>query len=271
MRKIVLGMIICLGLLLPTAAIAKSEFKNESNSIRFKQTGLIQDIENTIKNSFVYANLAYKDGVISGTINVPSGNKEYIGMYELTSTSQFDDLEGVKVNGYNGIVNGGEQHFELFILEEGNAVINIFELEDDGYRLHPFTIHLDGNVNVPFQVFIDRDRIDFENVPIVSNNRTLVEFRTIFENLGLTVNWNSSKNIVSGRNQDVRIQLQLGSRTAYINGKPTTLDVPPEVVNGRTTIPLRFVTEATDATLTWDKDTKQIDIYSKGFDSLVRY
>ena len=40
------------------------------------------------------------------------------------------------------------------------------------------------------------------------------------------------------------IELEIGSKTAKINGESCTLDVPPQIVNGRTMVPFRFIGEA---------------------------
>lgn len=50
------------------------------------------------------------------------------------------------------------------------------------------------------------------------------------------------------------IKLQVGSKTAYINGKPRLMNTQsaPYIASGRVVIPLRFVAEALDASVTWD-------------------
>lgn len=51
------------------------------------------------------------------------------------------------------------------------------------------------------------------------------------------------------------IKLQVGSKTAYINGKPKQMNTvsAPYLQSGRVVIPLRFVAEALDASVTWDR------------------
>ena len=48
------------------------------------------------------------------------------------------------------------------------------------------------------------------------------------------------------------ISLQPGIRSAAINGKLTRLDQPPVLDGGRVLVPLRFVSEALGATVSWD-------------------
>jgi hypothetical protein len=48
------------------------------------------------------------------------------------------------------------------------------------------------------------------------------------------------------------IRVTIGRKTAYVNGRTVSLDVPPVVVNGRTMVPVRFVGEAFGASFSWD-------------------
>lgn len=54
------------------------------------------------------------------------------------------------------------------------------------------------------------------------------------------------------------IKLQVGSKTAYINGKPKQMNTAsaPYFKSGRVVVPLRFVAEALDASVTWDRFLK---------------
>jgi len=58
----------------------------------------------------------------------------------------------------------------------------------------------------------------------------------------------------------ILIQLTIGSKTATINGKDVTLDVPPMVVSGRTLVPLRFISESMGSTIVYDAPTRTIKI-----------
>jgi hypothetical protein len=144
-----------------------------------------------------------------------------------------------------------KKYFALFILS---------------FMIFTFYSNKEAEAKVSPEVYFNTQRVYFDTSPIVSNGRALIEFRTIFEALSLSnIRWDSKTNIIRGENQNIKIQLQIGSKTSYVNGKSVTLDTAPKVVNGRTMIPLRFVAEATGATVTYAKDAEQIDIYSKGY------
>jgi len=46
----------------------------------------------------------------------------------------------------------------------------------------------------------------------------------------------------------------------YVNGKKVTPEIEPFIYNGRTLVPLRFVSEALNKEVTWDATNNRIDI-----------
>ena len=51
---------------------------------------------------------------------------------------------------------------------------------------------------------------------------------------------------------------------AFVNGQPTILNTEPVVVNGRTMVPIRFISEAFGATVKWDNATSSATINADG-------
>jgi hypothetical protein len=105
--------------------------------------------------------------------------------------------------------------------------------------------------------------------PIIKNDRTLVPIRAIVEALGGTVNWDGTERKVTISLGSTTIELWIGKNTARVNGTNTPIDstnskVVPEIINGRTMLPLRFVTENLGCQLQWDPNTKTITITYQG-------
>jgi hypothetical protein len=107
--------------------------------------------------------------------------------------------------------------------------------------------------------------VTLDSPPVIKNGRTLVPIRAIIESLGGTVGWDGvsrKATIVLGGNT---IELWIGKSAATVNGVSTPIDstnatVVPEIINGRTMLPLRFVTENLGATVGWAAATKTITI-----------
>ena len=113
------------------------------------------------------------------------------------------------------------------------------------------------------RVYLDREQLSFDVPAQIINNRTMVPLRGIFEKLGATVDWNGeTKTVVSNRN-DVTIQLTIGSPVMYVNGTAITLDTPACVVNKRTLVPVRAISEAFKIEVEWNGTTRCVDLFSK--------
>lgn len=111
-------------------------------------------------------------------------------------------------------------------------------------------------------VILDGKQLSFDVPPTIENGRTLVPLRAIFEALGAEVQWDGATQTVTATKGGTTIKLTVGGQ-AYKNGQPVTLDVPAKIINGRTLVPLRFVSEALGASVKWDGSTQTITITSQ--------
>ncbi len=103
------------------------------------------------------------------------------------------------------------------------------------------------------------------STPIIKNGRTLVPIRAVVEALGGTVDWISQSQGITIVLHPTIIGLQIGSATAVVNGRIVSIDpansnVVPEIIGGRTMLPLRFVGESLGAQIEWDGATQTITI-----------
>ncbi len=124
-----------------------------------------------------------------------------------------------------------------------------------------------GGVHIPYavaatpiQIVINGAKLSTDQPAVMSGSRTLVPLRGVFEALDTTVDWKQSTRTVTASKNGTTVVLPLGSKTAKINGKTTTLDVPAKVIKGRTMVPLRFVTEAMGSQVDWNQATQTVTI-----------
>lgn len=96
--------------------------------------------------------------------------------------------------------------------------------------------------------------------PIIDEGRTLVPIRSIIEECGGTVEWNENTKTVTLNYKDDEIKLIINSTTTYLNGTASTLDVAPQVINGRTMLPIRFVAEGFKFEVFWNGENSVITI-----------
>lgn len=96
--------------------------------------------------------------------------------------------------------------------------------------------------------------------PILENDRTLVPLRSVFESMEADVNWNGQEQQVTVDKDGLHMVLTIGSNTAYVNGTAETMDVAPRLVNDRTMIPVRFVSEKLGYRVDWDGSSQTVII-----------
>jgi len=128
--------------------------------------------------------------------------------------------------------------------------------------------------NDDVQVKVDGQILEFDVVPIIMNDRTLVPIRTIFEELGLNVQWDEKNRTVIGTKDNTRIELTINNKTAKKNGQLIYLNTPAIIIDGRTMVPLRFIAESLNCDVTWSSATNSVIINSKQdinqVDNLIR-
>ena len=96
--------------------------------------------------------------------------------------------------------------------------------------------------------------------PKIVNDRTMLPIRIVAESLGGTVTWNDElQRVTIQKGADV-ILITIGADTAYVNGTAVKLDAAAFVENGRTYLPLRFVSETLGAQVAWNEAEKTVTI-----------
>ncbi len=119
-----------------------------------------------------------------------------------------------------------------------------------------------AQVQAPISVLIDGLSLNLEVLPVIQNDRTLVPFRAIAEAMNIDVSWDDQTSTVNATDGKTTVRLQIDNRTAYLNNTPMTLDVAPQIVDGRTLIPLRFFSEAYKCQVNWNSALNQVSIIS---------
>jgi len=114
------------------------------------------------------------------------------------------------------------------------------------------TISIAQEEEKPISIIVDGNQVTFDSPPIIVDGRTLVPLRAIFESLEADVEWDSIERKVTSTRGDTTIVLYIGNREAYVNGESIIMDVPPRIINGRTLVPVRFITESFGGDVKWD-------------------
>lgn len=117
----------------------------------------------------------------------------------------------------------------------------------------------DVNVN------LDGQRVSFpDQRPFIdANSCTLVPIRFIAENMGANVGWNEGDQTVTISLDGKTILLTIGEQRALVDSNWISFDTSAVIVNGRTMVPLRFISEALGASVQWEGSSRTVFIYYK--------
>jgi len=101
-------------------------------------------------------------------------------------------------------------------------------------------------------VTVDGHATSVDAAPEIVAGRTFVPIRFIAETFGSTVAWIPATRSVTIVLGSTTIGLQIGNKTAVINGKIIALEAAPYIKNSRTMVPLRVITESFGGDVAWD-------------------
>lgn len=86
--------------------------------------------------------------------------------------------------------------------------------------------------------------------PVLRDNALLVPMRELFEAFGAKVKYEEGR--ITATREGRVIQLTVHSKTLIVDGKTTQVNVPPTYVNGKTYVPLRFLSQTLGASVQWN-------------------
>ncbi len=117
-------------------------------------------------------------------------------------------------------------------------------------------------------VLLDGQALSFDVEPQIINSRTMVPMRAIFTALGANVDWvEEHRLIVASKNTSI-ITMMIDSPVMHIgnleNGeqKVIDLDSPPVIVNSRTLVPVRAISDALGVQVDWNGETRTVILSS---------
>lgn len=102
--------------------------------------------------------------------------------------------------------------------------------------------------------------ITYDVKPGVIAGRVLIPARLTFERMGAGVLWDEENRKVTVTRGDKRVEIEIGKSQMRINSVATSLQVPAQVIEGRTMIPLRAVATALDCVVNWGDADKMVVI-----------
>ena len=115
-------------------------------------------------------------------------------------------------------------------------------------------------------VVLSGEVLEFDVPPQIIGDRTMVPMRKIFESLGASVQWVADGQLILAAYQTNIIAMRVGEMSFTVTDVLTNetqtveLDVPPQIVNDRTLVPVRAISESLQKKVSWDGETRTVTI-----------
>ncbi|NSW92773.1 MAG: glucosaminidase domain-containing protein, partial [Firmicutes bacterium] len=115
------------------------------------------------------------------------------------------------------------------------------------------------------KLVIDGESIETSPQPVIQNSRTMVPVRLVSEKLGAQVEWNEQNRTVRIVRGNRSVLLRIDSHLVEYNTGERVFnlsDVPPQIIEDRTFVPLRLVSNALGVAIRWEDASRTVYIDS---------
>ena len=109
-----------------------------------------------------------------------------------------------------------------------------------------------------------QSQVTMDAAAYIKDGRTMLPLRFVAEALGLSVDWVEETRTAIVQDSQYRVEIPVDTNKIIVNGAETTSDVKPEIVNGRTMLPVANIARALGLEdgkgIVWDAATKQVTL-----------
>ncbi len=103
--------------------------------------------------------------------------------------------------------------------------------------------------------------IAFDVPPTVINGRLMIPARAVFEKMNCAVTWNAESQTVDVFRGSRRVIIPINKDVIIVDGKSVKLDVAATILNGRTLVPLRAISNALGGSIVYGELNEMAVIY----------
>jgi len=120
------------------------------------------------------------------------------------------------------------------------------------------------------RVVVNGTVVPFDVPPQMAEGTVFVPLRGVFEQIGATVNFDKSSGQITATRGETTVALKVGTKLAKVNDENMFMVQPAVYLNGRTLVPLRFLTEALGAEVEWNPALREVDITAEAVPAAAR-
>lgn len=235
------------------------KFTNGDVSVQnggFEDFGLADDWSHLVFSCDGQALYLYHNGTLKATKEIKAGGSVK------SSESNMRIGTGNDLNNSNLIFKGMMDDMRIYDYALSSAEIKALYDASGAYN-HKIVLQVSKST-----MMVDDKEQEIDpgrgTVPVIVSSRTLVPIRAIIEAMGGTIGWTQSEQRVDITLKSKHLQLWIDRTTATLNGTQLTMDVPPKLMNQRTMLPLRFISENLGCKVEWDGKTQKVTVsYNK--------
>ncbi len=224
-------------------AIMSKAGLGESTGI-FEVGGKVVDLTASLNDGSTSESISSFNEPVAVTIDLSDLNLTAAQIQQLTATRMEKDADG----NYVPVVLGGTY----------NATTKKFTFYTEKFSIYT-VVRKEGLVNISMVIDSANTVLNgtgkaIDAPPTIVENRTMVPLRYVAEALGVEVEWVESTQTV--------VMNQGGKQLSFAIGKITPgMDVPAMIVNSRTLVPIRYISESFGAKVNWIPSTRTVQVF----------
>ena len=242
-------------------------FSSEISFVEYKPGNVLEGIvepaagTNPVVMPFVDETLSgaeLKDGTFATlVVEVPTNevkNFTVIVKVVVAADVEFNECKD-SFNCVNGLISVGSE-----TLDNENVFDEEREATREERKQDVIALKINAGTAYAFGKTAAIDPDNSKVVPYLKNDRTLVPLRFVSETLGADVQWEEGWDYCYVVKGDKKIKITFNSADIEVNGQVVTYDAPVEVVQNRTMVPIRFISEELGYDVTWNQANQLVII-----------
>ncbi|PWW05234.1 alpha-tubulin suppressor-like RCC1 family protein [Paenibacillus cellulosilyticus] len=133
-------------------------------------------------------------------------------------------------------------------------------LGQTGLGVPDMTIREPRVIPASIKVYLDGKEVVGDTPPLLVQGSTYVALRGVLDQMGITLTWDQPTRSVIAKLGETKVVLDSVKGTTTVNGKAIDTKLKPIIVNGRTFVPLRLISEAFGSKVVWDAAANAVRI-----------
>ena len=117
------------------------------------------------------------------------------------------------------------------------------------------------------KLYYEGREVMYDTPPVIKNDRVLVPLRAIAESMGALVTYDPKEKDIYISYGTKNIKMTVGSDVYAVDHILLGMDTAPEIINGRTMVPVRYMASSFDTDIKWDADNSVVYVSRRQIES----